>query len=45
MMKPSYPLLEDSIKQSKSAESARFKQLFGIYGEHKYTVTVWQYLT
>jgi hypothetical protein len=44
-MKPCYPGLEDSIKRSTHEASEKFKGLFGIFGQYKYTVTMWYYLT
>lgn len=40
-LKPNFPRLEDSVAISNRPERMKFDQLFGIYGEHKYTVTVW----
>jgi hypothetical protein len=44
-MKPNFPMLEESVKGSKNPISEKFKELFGIFGQHKYTVTIWYYLT
>ena len=44
-MRPSFPILEDSIMKSVNPISDKFKQLFGIFGQHRYTVSTWYYLT
>ena len=43
-MKPNYPLVDDSVKHLEQEDHIMSK-LFGIYGKHRYTVTVWQYST
>lgn len=42
---PNYPNLDLSIEVSENQSSEKFKKLFGSFGKHKYTVTIWQYLT
>lgn len=44
-MRPNFPLLEDSIRKSQNPICEKMKELFGMFGQHKYTVTIWYYLT
>lgn len=37
-------MVEDSIKNT-DLKGHVFSEMFGIFGKHKYTVTVWQYST
>lgn len=41
-LKPNYPLVDDSVS-SMQLKGHVFNEMFGIFGRHKYTVTVWQY--
>ena len=45
MIQPNFPSLERSVELGEHKMNLRFKELFGLYGKHRYSVTAYQYLT